>query len=661
MRIPICLLGAMLLTGEAGAQKADPAIEAAQKIVAKLSEDSKPMFPPETELWLTPEDGRIYQWGITLSQKVDFAALAKEAGSKAVAPRDVLDEWAAFLRQKLQKMTQDAVKSSGSDPAFNPETDFEMWVSTRLQPDDKPGGSPDERESFYWISFTGSRRDPLYGKDNSVVLRPALGEPTGGEIEVTITPDRPQWAHRESITGKISLKNTGKSRVPMSAFWYDAVEAVDAAGKKAEGFSILGHISYGPRPMNKFLGPGEEETASFTLITDRRHTMSNGQYLPPGKWTLRHFEHAVKNVRVKCEPAAIEVALKAGEYAGPRILSAFAAGPNLVLLRENGIVDVVDAASGKHLGAGRPPGYRENWSWRGSNLVFSSDGRQAAWCMDRETPIQLKSFFGDPPFRATLTAPKEVAVGPGGFSPGRFVENDSKLICGTNGTWVIIDLASGKAERILKLLDMWTELSPDGGFAACLKGLGGGIVGHRGEDKFTVSLSQLLGAEVKTREVVIQGRGEAPDLFPGLSGVYLWDEFTSSAVYVPYREGENREFATDGVPIFVGESLDGSTAAFCWPRAERRGPPTPTTVGVFRVSDGERLFTLPADSQRQVVLLSNPARLVSFAVSEVKDGFGGGRWLNEEMTVFDAKSGKEVGKKDLTPPEGMLPKVESNK
>ena len=134
-----------------------------------------------------------------------------------------------------------------------------------------------------------------------------------------------------------------------------------------------------------------------------------------------------------------------------------------------------------------------------------------------------------------------------------------------------------------------------------------------------------------------------------------------TVLLVTLREGKNREFATDGVPDFVGESPDGSTGALSWPRAERRGPPKPTTVGVFRVSDGERLFTLPADGRRQFVMLSNPARLVSFAVSEVKDGFGGGQCLAEVATVYDAKTGKEIGKKDLTPAEGILPKVEPKK
>lgn len=661
MRTITLLVGALFMANLADAQKADPAAEAANQVAQKLTADAKPMLPPEAENWLRAEDGRIYQWSITLPNDVDIAALAKEAGSKSEKLRDQLDDWAAFVRPKFQQMTEVAVKAAGADPEFNPETDFEMSVNTRLPPDGKPSGGADDRDRFYWVSFTGSRRDALYGKNNTEVLRPAQGEPTGGEIQVMIVPDRQQWGHRETITGKITIKNTGKARVPMSALSFNAVTAFDAAGKIAEGFPILGHINYGPRAMNTFLSPGAEQATTFTLITDRLHTMMNGQYLPPGKWTLRHFEHAVKNVRVKCEPAAIEVVLKEGEYAGPRILSASGAGPNLVLLRESGIVDIVEAATGKHLGAGRPPGYREDWIWRGSILVFSSDGRQAAYCVDRETPIQFVSFFGDPPLRTTLPPPEGVTVGPGGFAPGRFVENDAKLICGTNNTWVVVNLETGKAERILALTDAWTTLSPDGGFASCLKGFGGRIVGHRGEDKYTISLSQLLAAEVKTREVEIKGRGEAPDLFPGLAGAYLCDEFTSSAIYVPYREGKGIEFATDGVPLFVGESPDGSTVAFAWPRAERRGPPKPTTVGVFRVSDGEKLFTLPADGRRQVVLLSNPPRLVAFEVAQVKDGFGGNLCLRESATVYDAKNGKEIAKKDLTPAEGTLPKVEPEK
>lgn len=661
MRHILCIAGALFLANLAGAQKADPAAAAADKVVQKLTEDSKPLLPPETELWLRAEDGRIYQWGITLPDDVDIAALTKDAGSKSEKPRDQLDDWAAFVRPKLQKMTEDAVKAAAVDPEFNAETDFEMWVNTHVPPDGKASGGADDRERFYWVSFTGSRRDALYGKNNTEVLRPAQGEPTGGDLEVTIVPDRRQWGHRETITGKLTLRNTGKSRVPMSSFWFNAVTAFDAAGKPAEGFSILGHINYAPRAMNTFLSPGAEQTEKFTLVTDRLHTMMNGQYLPPGKWTLRHFEHAVKNVRVRCDAVAIEVALKEGEYAGPRILSAGGAGPNLVLMRENGIVDVVQVATGKHLGAGRPPGYRENWSWRGSNLVFSSDGRMAAYCTDRKTPIQIVSFFGDPPLRTTIPAPEGVTVGPGGFSPGRFVDNDAKLICGTNNTWAFLNLETGKAERVLSLTDMWTALSTDGGFASCLKGLGGGVVGHRGEDKYTVSLSQLLAAEAKTREVEVKGRGENPDLFPGLSGAYLCDEFTSSAIYVPYREGKNIEFATDGVPVFVGESADGSTVAFAWPRAGRRGPPKPTTVGVYRVPTGEKLFTLPADSERQVVLLSSPPRLVAFEVVTVQDSFGGGSCLREKAVVYDATNGKELARKDLTPAEGTLPKVEPEK
>jgi len=90
----------------------------------------------------------------------------------------------------------------------------------------------------------------------------------------------------------------------------------------------------------------------------------------------------------------------------------------------------------------------------------------------------------------------------------------------------------------------------------------------------------------------------------------------------------------------------------------------PGTELWLRAEDG-RIYqwsiTLPADSQREVVLLSNPPRLVSFEISEVKDGFGGGKWLREMATVYDAKNGKELAKKDLTPTEGTLPKVEPGK
>ncbi len=633
--------------------RVDPAVQAeGNKIAAKLCEDAKSILPADTRISISAKDGLVFEWNIDAPGVTDFKGLAKAASVPRDDARAAFQAWAESIHPKLLKLTAEAVKASGSDPEFNPETDFTLYVFGRI-----PGVADDE--NFCWISFTGSRRDEQHDMKTQAVTCPASAPASGGEVRVTITPDRSQWGLHETITGSITITNIGSTRVHFNAWWIDTVKVTDEAGKEATSFSIRGCIDPAPNaPWYEFISAGKEYTAKFEVITDRIHSMRNGYYLPEGKWKLCYGQGEAENVKVHCDSVDISVAVKPGEYAGPRIRWAQAHGPNLVLLREDGIVDIVDGATGKHLGAKRLRGSRPNESWNDSPLIFSGDGRLMAYCLDREAPIQLMNLYGDAPALKELPAPKGIQVGPGGFTPIRFSKDGSQLTCISNGLFAVLDVATGEPVRSQTVAEMWSELSPDGVYAVCMDNGSDSGAEAREKDDCRISIRNLQDSAATPRKVTLKGRAQSPQIVAGTTGVWLVDEKTTSAVLVSYHDGKVTEFQTGVAPILAGESSDGSLAAFDWARQSSFAEPSPSSVAVFRVANAEKLCTVTEDGARKFVLLSKPARLVALTWKTVKDGFGGGSWLTEYAAIYDATSGKLSRTLDLTPPEEYLPAAE---
>lgn len=643
-RTLLVLLSVLVSCCPALAQHVDPELEKkAQSVVDGLEGQAKKILPKGVAVSLRAEDGRIFSWTIELNK-----ALVKEVGGEMGNLPVALDKWSDTLNPKIVKMTSDAVRAAGHDPLFNQETDVTVSIGGQILPKKKREGQFDDGE-WYSISFTGLRRN-ADRDDEGKVVRAAVGDPTGGQIEVAIVPDRATWKYRETITGRLTIKNTGKQRVRFSRWWIDGVDVTDEAGNKPESFSIMGNICAAPDAvMYIFLNPGEVHTGTFSVYTDRTHSMKNGYYLKVGTWKLRYASYAIDNVRVISDPATIQVRVEAGEYTGARIKSLRCAGHNFILMREDNSVEVIDPVTGNRLGGRRGDGSMHEWMWFGSRPCFSSDGRLVAYCKDRSSPIMIESLFGDPPPRAELFPPADLMVGGGGFFAGRFSGDGSKLFCATNNAWVTMDLATGAALNKAELSEMWASISPDGNHAAAVQGSIARIVGYPGNDKFAVKIFEVGGEKI-VHSVEVIGHGEYPELVMGASGAYLSDEFASSVTYVPYVEGKTRSFETGGPADVVGESDDGSLVVLSWPRAEARDEePGATTIAVYRVSDGTKVCMIEGKEPRAAAVVSGPPRVVCLPRKFVGDGFGGGSWLTEHASIYDALTGKVIKEIDRTP------------
>jgi hypothetical protein len=481
------------------------------------------------------------------------------------------------------------------------------------------------------------------------------GQTLGGTINVVIEPDRAEWGYRETITGHLTITNTGPSRVRLDRWWLAELEVTDAGGDRPKTFHMLGFADDADGDGRYFyLAPAEVHTAQFKVFTDRAHSMMHGFYLAPGSWQLRYPQHPHDNIAVSSDPAKFTVRTAPGEYTGPRIIDVRGGGPNLALVREESVVDVVDGATGAHLGTKRLAGYVQGGSWTGFRLVFSNDGRLVAYCHDRAGHITIESVFGTAPALGSISAPDALDVGLGGFSAARFSTDGSRLICTTNYHLATMDLVTGKPERTIELPEMWIEVSPNATGGAAFQERTLRTIGQRGADGCMVVMFDLADT-VRTHDVIVLGRGERPRLHAAKAGVYVTDEFASSAAYLPYTSGKTREFKTDAPCDFVGESADGSIVALAWPFFDQGRNTSPTTVAVYAVATGERLATIPADQSRAAALLENPLRIVTIPRVIAGDSFGGAHWISEHGKVFNAMTGAPIKDLDLTPPAAPAP------
>lgn len=646
----------VIAPGAALAQTKDAELKAAAaKVADSLRSMAVAMVPDRVNVSVRAIDGRVYEWRIEIGTDVDIVALAKEVHTRASDRVGTLDAWTDRMASKLFSLTEDEVTRANIDKDFNPESDFQLSVFHRL-----PGPIPDPPVRFkdhpdcYWASYTGSRRDPLRNEANEIIRPPSKPAVTS-PIRVQIEPSRAAWQFRETINGRISITNKGTARIHLIADWPDRIRVTDPAGNHADSFDCLGHAEHGFMDSKYvYLTPGETITEEFRVFTDRAHTMLDGYHLRPGPWQIGIADSVLKGFEVEDPTAQVVVLAKPGEYLGPRIVEAISAGNMLVLVREDGTIESVDPSNCRRLGSCRPFGAEHDWLVSSKDFTVSDDGRLLACLKSRWEPVSLVALFGAAPARTKVYPPRDFSLGPGGFAPSRFLPDGKTLVCRTNNSLVLVDVETGDGVP-LPVPEMWVEASPDASGATALKGPNRRTRGNRASDTCTVAVIDLRDQK-NNRDVVVKGHGESPDLHAARSCIFVTDEFESSFLQIPYASQPTREVKTGGACDLIGESSDGTIAAFAWPRASKDHDVGPTSIGVYRTSDGERLATISLDKASGAVLVSNPPRIVTQTRIRVEDGFNGGEWLSEAAQVFDALTGKILLDLDLTPIEAPAEK-----
>lgn len=641
----------VIMPGAAMAQSKDAELKAtAAKVADSLRTTANAMVPDRVEIRVRATDGRVYEWSLEIGTDVDIVTLAKEMHTSAIDRIATLDAWTDQMASKLFSLTKDEVTRASIDKDFNPECDFTLSVFHRM-----PAPIPDPTVRFkdhpdcYWASYTGSRRDPLRNEAGEIIRlpsKPAVTTP----IRVQIEPSRAEWQFRKTIDGRISITNKGTARIRLIADWADRIRVTDPTGNQAQAFSCLGHVEGGfIDSMFKFLAPGDTITEKFSVCTDRAHTMLNGYHLAPGPWRISVADFVFKDFEVEGSPAEIVVLAEPGEYMGPRIVEAISAGHRLVLLREDGTIEAVDTTTGERLGSCRTFGADRDWLVSSKDFAVSDDGRLLACLESRWKPISLVALFGPAPARTKVYPPRDFSLGPGGFAPSRFLPRGKTLVCCTNSNLVLVDVETGNGVP-QPVPEAWVEVSPDATGAVAIKSPLVSWANVRGSDACTVAVIDLRDQK-NNRDVAVKGHGERPDLHAARSYAFLTDEFESSFLQIPYANQPTREVKTGGPCDFIGESSDGTLAAFAWPRASKDKDVGPTTIGVFRSSDGEQIATIRMNEASSAVFISEPPRILTQARLRVEDGFNGSEWLSESARVFDALTGEQLQTLDLTPPE----------
>lgn len=601
---------------------------------------------------VTIEDGRIFGIAIELDHAPDLFKAVEQAGFPlGGGRRDQLRRWAESLHPRMLEIVRSTVAKSGSDPDFNPETDFQLSISGQVLPTEAPAADNEARfkAAYFNATYRGSRLTYFFdgtGYEGKVPIDPDAA-PAGTELTVEIAPAKSEWSLRETIFGAITFRNTGTRRIPINRWRLDDVTIVDADGKAPRQFSMRGHISYAkPNSINKFLLPGESYQSEWAIHADPLQSLVHGYILPEGEYRIGFRDLRDEyNIPTKVNPVSVQVKRRLREYAGPRILQVRSCGSNLALLRERSVVEVIDADSGRRLCTRLMPGYRHDWIWTGARSIFGPDGRFVAYCPTREPVIKLVGLYGDPPPAESLKSPPDFEVGPGGFSAKRFGKDGKTLIAATNRAYVEMDLATGKSLRQWAMPIMWSDMSPGGDYAV---GTDGGMirmVGSRGKDSYSVTIVRTDDPE-QAKTIRIDGHGDSPTMLPGLRGAYLTDEFNNGALYVPYDAETPLRFDA-GQASVDAESEDGSLVAFTVPGGpgvqDHAGP---TTIEVWSVEKRVKLYEIPGGEERlRPMFLSNPLRLAC-AVETSKPGVS---WFAERVKVYQALTGKFLREIDLTP------------
>ncbi len=474
-------------------------------------------------------------------------------------------------------------------------------------------------------------------------------------LVVTIEPDKLVWGYHQTISGTIKFKNEGREPVRISVLIGRFVSVSDPAGDSPRSFSILGNIDPGPHEKTfDDIEPGATLDRRFHIHTDRLFHMENGYFLKPGQWRLSLARWELDQLHTDVKQVEIEVRAAADEYTGPRIIEARAVGSRLVLFREDSLAEVVEPTTGAVLGVSRPGGWVLDGTFRLPPPIISPDARICVSDDGRGKPQAIDALYGDPP-PVRLDPPKDLELGSGGFRVTGFSPDGSAAFGQTNFWVVTLDTSSGRELSRAKVFALWPLLSADGRFAVAYDRTRMQIGHLRGSDEYHIQVGKLDKPE-EVRDVKITGRGEVPNIRVGIAGVYLWDMFSPSVLYLPLEAGEPRAINTSHAEI-INESSDGelvlTTAPASEPGIVRRGR---ATVEVWSVATGVSVSSVTREYPITGVLISSPARVIVFREKWPDgDAWSISPWLDEHAEMFDARTGVKTADLDLTPKPGSLP------
>lgn len=590
----------------------------------------KDELPHGAGVWVLCFDGRVYETMVMLPADTDLLALGKQAGRATTDGAQAFDSWANWLNERVLARVRELVARDKRDPDFNPELDCELSLSL-------PGRDGEKARPQYAKSFVGSR-----AVSADLDTKPeAQGEPIGGEISVVITPDRAEWNPRETIRGRVAVENKGKGRVHWSVRDH-LIEVRSPDGMRPEKFNVMGCICVSPgAAMYRYLGPGERVEFPFEVVTDRSCTMAYGFFMPGGKWVLS--TERLPNVKTASQPVEIRVVAKPGEYSGPRIVEVIGFGSNIGTMCEDGSIQITDARTGEIRGSRR---LGHGWFAHDQGSAWSPDGELLAKRSGRDSPIRAYGLLDGQQRDQTFADPAD--AGSETLWP-KMVSRDGKtLFCSSIGVLAEYGIAEARILKLHRFAEERIDPSPDGAHGVVARRGGTGAGGGEGKHESSLALLDLSVEPPSPREIKLPVHARA--VYAGVAGAFVTVESESAALFVPYAaESPDRPFRlmkTGGPVRFVGESADGTTVAFSWGRGVIDEPPAvATTIGIFRVSDGERVCEIACLELTEAVLLESPLRVVTLPVHQ-RDTY---EWCGERATVFDAKTGKILQALDLTP------------
>lgn len=616
--------------------------------------------------------------------KID-AVLADHLDELGIEPRDdrtlQFAAWAATVNERLVGLTKRAIEEAGIDPLYTPEVDHELriWGLVRAPASPPPPRRepiagippfPNEDESRFWseryaaVTFLGQRCTSVYdGKE-----RLDHGPPPEGlaRFSTRIELDAPEFPFRSSITGRLTVTNTGECRLPIG--YHDlrlAAIVITPEGKQAEFSAVIG-LGHPPVPewWNRPLLPGESYSEPFVIATDPAQG-SLAYRLPRG-------EHAVSaefrlsplsDLPNRLEPAPFRVTGDPDAYYGPRARRAQSAGDRLLIFREDRWIEAINPSSGERVGILRTVGYPESLGGD-TSIAFSGDATLMALGSRREDPVSIHSLGGEPPVSIPMNGDRRpihengqsIAMGFGPDGRSAYFESDRGMIA--------FDTQTGEEVWRSPLHLYGPRLSPDGRFIVTAFDPQGrradgvqeawharGPFDNRGVPGHTIFtfLSTDPGATPVVRRV--RDRGDEPYVTLGLHGLYAVHALHGGVTYVPYDDAMVRILGTGSVTV-DSESTDGSLVILRSPGGPThdrfdRVPTGPSTLEIWDVAEGRLLYSISDGRAISARFVSSPPVLVILEYHSINGAF----WMREHAELRDARTGDLIRQIDITPRE----------
>ncbi len=624
-------------------------------------------------------DNEIANWSLSLDED-EFTGFLSE--QRSILETDLMDRlvvWSRWANKELGRITRDCFRKQNREH-FNYETDCSLNISGQILPASEyytdwlflgfSGsrmsyvGSPDEADlGIAYMLREGDVEDMQeeeieFWKGKQRALQQAAAvrfpkpdpplEDNPSEITYEINPSSLIWNIRENITGNVTLRNTGTTRIHVGTRWEKSeVNIRTEEGSGLEAFYMQGCILWGePEQWNTYLLPGDEITSEFTIHTDPSESMTSGYIVPDGRFVLSRGE--IPNVLVRGSPITIEIRRRPGEYVGPRILWMGMFQDRLVLHREDDLVDVVDLVDEERIEM--VPRSLETGVWRFRWTALSPDGTliaERSGSQESKHAISLEKLLVPGESTSKMAPPDDLSAGQGGFLPMRFSGDGDRLFAQTNFQVVEFDVETGDVISKVELPAMWPEVSPDGQYLVELESPSlGHIVGHRGLDRFNLRIMPWNDPEASTVKM-IKGMGEWSELYLGKKGVYLWSELSDNVLFQPYDGSDTITYQT-GPASFLEESDNGEffvcTSPFSKEYEYRLGT---TGVAVWSTMTGEPVCEFSESMDLRPMLVSS--RDVVVCAVKAK------RVYEERVRVYDLHTGEFLKEVDLTPGDGDWP------